>query len=727
VGTRPKREPRGLRRVSLALQRLGGQLCGSAITLVFAGLCVWQARQPLPVVVALVAGGSYLYALWAAVQRRRRPPAGEPVGRLDFELASLAVVGVVQVMWLAQAGARGPYWGLCHVGFAVLCAFARPWASLMSWAVLALLVCSLYATGRGLDPSFVIPLLGLVGLSGLGTWLCLRRLVQMAEGRSRAVLDRELERLRDSARSYRLSAVAQATKPPAPLAQPADESLGAATGEQAMMRSSVEEIDAALRSVLSLCRVALGARRVLVWWLEPARGLLHLRGAAGLEQGLATGPFSPREGIFAAALESGRVVELCGDSAARPLPYDVVPARLGHVVVLPIVEDDACAGLLTIDREASRPLDATEREIVIETSRLVRRSIDNERVLLMLERARVEQGKLYRAVERLNEARTEVQVIEAGVSQAREFTAFQFAAVTLLRKGGEHEICAISGEGADTLVGKTFRDATGLCGMVVENRHPLPYRGQCDAEVQVLFTRSLPAPKLPSILVLPLLVHRDVLGTLILGSHEPGGFGEDVRLILQVLAGHVSVSLANARMVKRLEELATTDGLTGLLNKRALIEMARQKLRSAQRFGKPLSVLVCDLDHFKKVNDNHGHDVGDRVIVGFADALRRAKRETDTVGRFGGEEFVVVCEQTDPEGAELLARRVRQELAATTFVTKEGTLQVTCSVGVATYPQAGKDWDELFKATDEALYASKRAGRDRVTVWSPRLERAKSA
>ena len=86
-----------------------------------------------------------------------------------------------------------------------------------------------------------------------------------------------------------------------------------------------------------------------------------------------------------------------------------------------------------------------------------------------------------------------------------------------------------------------------------------------------------------------------------------------------------------------------------------------------------------------------------------------------------------MCEQTDPDGAELLARRVRQELAATTFVTKDGPLSVTCSVGVATYPRGGADWDELFKATDEALYASKRAGRDRVTLWSPRLRNAKSA
>jgi two-component system cell cycle response regulator len=711
-------------RLSIALQWLGANAAGAAVSAALASLVVWRAHHGLPLALDIMGLGAYLYALYAAAQRRRQPLAGEPIGRLDFELASLATVGTVAGVWSAQGGAQGPFWGFAYLGFALVCAFARPLASLATWLVFSGLAGALPA--RGFDPGELAALVLLVGATGLSTWLCLCVHVQRAERRSRAALEQELATLSDAARSYRFSSVAQ---PPSELvlaSRPVEDGGAEPRGEHPLVRSSVHEIAAALSSALSLCRIALGGRSVVVLWLDPARCLLHLRGAAGDHTALLPGPFSAKEGIFAAALESGRLVELVGAPAARPLPYDAAARETGHVVALPILEDGAASGLLTLDREAPRPLEPAELEILEETSRLLRRCIDNERVLLQLDRAKVEQGKLYRAVERLNEARTEVQVIQAGVSQAREFAAFQFAAVTLLRKGGEHEICAVSGEGADRLVGKSFRDATGLVGMVVENRHPLPYRGQCDADVQVLFTRELAGPKLPSIVVLPLLVHHEVLGTLILGSQQPGGFGPDVRLILQVLAGHVSVSLANARMVKRLEELATTDGLTGLLNKRALIEMAGQKLRSAQRFQKPLSVLVCDLDHFKRVNDNYGHDVGDRVIVGFADVLRRAKRETDTVGRFGGEEFVVVCEQTDPEGAELLGLRVRQELAARTFITKDGPLSVTCSIGVATYPQAGKDWEELFKATDEALYVSKRGGRDRVTLWSPRL-RAKTA
>jgi diguanylate cyclase (GGDEF)-like protein len=161
--------------------------------------------------------------------------------------------------------------------------------------------------------------------------------------------------------------------------------------------------------------------------------------------------------------------------------------------------------------------------------------------------------------------------------------------------------------------------------------------------------------------------------------------------------------------------------MTGLLNKRTLIIEAERRIKVAKRFGKPLSLLVCDIDHFKNVNDTYGHDVGDVVIKGLGDVLRRIKRDTDAVGRFGGEEFVILCEQTDEEGALNLGERVRRELEATTFQSELGPLQVTCSVGVAPFPIAGQEWATLFKATDEALYVSKREGRNRVTVWRPNL------
>jgi len=242
-----------------------------------------------------------------------------------------------------------------------------------------------------------------------------------------------------------------------------------------------------------------------------------------------------------------------------------------------------------------------------------------------------------------------------------------------------------------------------------------------------VLSKRLPWPSHPSLLVLPLVIHDRALGTLILGAKRWHAFGDSVRPTLEVLASHLAVSLSNARMVRKLETMATTDGLTGLFNKRAMLDSAAQKIAAAARFGRPLSVLMTDIDHFKKVNDTHGHDIGDVVIRGLADILKRQKRTTDIVARFGGEEFVALCEQTDEKGAMLLAERIREELAKTTFRTPQGMLQVTCSIGIATFPEAGRDWDTLFKAADEALYVSKRSGRNRCTAWHPARKAAAPA
>ena len=206
-----------------------------------------------------------------------------------------------------------------------------------------------------------------------------------------------------------------------------------------------------------------------------------------------------------------------------------------------------------------------------------------------------------------------------------------------------------------------------------------------------MLTKRLPWPTHPSLLVLPLLIHDRALGTLILGARRRHAFGDAVRPTLEVLASHLAVSLSNARMVHKLETMATTDGLTGLLNKRAMLDAGAQKIAAAVRFGRELSVLVVDIDFFKKVNDTYGHDIGDLVIRGLGDILKRQKRATDLVARFGGEEFIVLCEQTDEKGAMLLAERIREELGKTKFRTPAGALTVTCSVGVSDVPAGRVD------------------------------------
>jgi diguanylate cyclase (GGDEF)-like protein len=250
--------------------------------------------------------------------------------------------------------------------------------------------------------------------------------------------------------------------------------------------------------------------------------------------------------------------------------------------------------------------------------------------------------------------------------------------------------------------------------MVVKNRHYLPYRGEFDATQQVLFTKRAKLRGMESLLVLPLVVREEPIGTLIVASRQKAAYPREVRETLQALGNQVAVALSNARAVRQLEELATTDGLTGCLNKRAFLEQLGQKLMAAERFGRKLSLIVTDLDHFKAVNDTYGHAVGDRVLQELGGVLKRMKRETDLVARFGGEEFCVLCEETDARGARLLAERVREQLGETELQTELGALKVTASLGVATFPDHAATAEELFSEGDKALYEAKALGRNRV-------------
>lgn len=646
--------------------------------------------------------------------KRLRHLAPESTLRLELEVLSHAVVITYLGVLLAPGGLDGAFYPLVYVLMMLAAGFARPVAAIVSMGFAVTLETALQTVALGRHELAALwPHAALIGVFAFLNMVMFRAEIARVRRLSRLRIDGEIQRMKDAARSYRLLGA------PASAAEPRTARAG---DEERLLQSGVEEIHQALQFALELLRRTLNLRTAVLLGLDVTGQRLHVQELSTEYDAISPGPFAARDGIFGAVLARAEPVSIDGAKAGHHVPWYAVQPSTGAVSAAPVVEHGHVRGVLAVDREAREPFTSREEELLVAAAHFLSRSIENERVFMQLERAKLEQGKLYRAAEQLASATTEAQVIEIGVNGAREFASFDFAVVTLFdRVAAEHEICAASGEGTEALVGRRFRHNTGLVSMAVANKHPLPYRGDYDPARQVVFTRRLAPPNVASLLVLPLGVHDRALGTIVLGSRRRGAFGDAVRPTLEVLASHVAVSLSSARMLERLEQLATTDGLTGLFNKRALLEMGAQKVKSAIRFNKPLALLVCDIDHFKKVNDTYGHDVGDVVIKGVAEVLRRVKRDTDVVGRFGGEEFVVVCEETDARGATQLAERIRVELENTTFHTDRGPLSVTCSVGVAPFPVAGRDWDALFKATDEALYVSKRGGRNRVTVWSSKL------
>lgn len=697
----------------LAARRIGWITAPLTLAAAAAGL---QRNHAPPAVSAAVVATYALSLGWALrVRLSRGARSLRDSARSDFHISALVGLGLV------ATAERFPAQWVALVWLGLLLLLGR--AALGRRPELAL--------GLGVWVSGLLFGAGLVRLespASLLAWalawalgVSLRKHVALrvagSEAVAKAAAAAELDRLKQAARSYRLHHRYRDDRTSIP---PFEQDAG--RDEESRLRGSLEEIHATLEATLALSRTALGARGALLLSLDSGRGQLSVR-VHSSDEAVSELPVGAHAGIFGVAAEAGGLVELLGNEVRQPPVYEP-PLECGHLAACWVTSQGEAVGVLLVERSRREHFTSVERTSFERTASLVRRAIDGERLLFELQRAKLEQGMLYRSLDQLSEARTEGQVALAAVQSARHFAGVDFAAVTLARGAGRHEVGAAEGAHSEGLVGQRFAGGDGLVAMVVETRHALPVAGPRATGPQRVFAAGLPSPPQESLLVLPLSGLQGVLGTLVLGSHTHGVFGDQDQLSLQLLSRHIAVSLSNAHMIERLESLATCDGPTGLLNKRALIEIAQAKLLSARRFSKPLSVLVCDLDHFKRVNDTYGHDVGDRVIVAFAEVLKRSHRQTDAVGRFGGEEFVMVCEETDQAGALQLSGRICSELAAIAFVTPHGSFNVTCSIGIAAVNQETGTWEEVFKLADTALYAAKRGGRNRAVVWSDELSQA---
>ena len=197
-------------------------------------------------------------------------------------------------------------------------------------------------------------------------------------------------------------------------------------------------------------------------------------------------------------------------------------------------------------------------------------------------------------------------------------------------------------------------------------------------------------------------------------------------LMARVRAGLRIVELQKALVAsnRQLEELSLTDGLTNLRNRRAFDLEISSRFEQARRYQRPLSVAVIDVDFFKTVNDQHGHDAGDEVLRGVADVLGKATRGTDSVARYGGEEFAVILPETQLSDAIQFAEKIRNAIAESIIPTSESLHAMTVSIGVANVPYSElRSPDELVRAADQALYRAKNNGRNRVEAERRKAQR----
>lgn len=222
-----------------------------------------------------------------------------------------------------------------------------------------------------------------------------------------------------------------------------------------------------------------------------------------------------------------------------------------------------------------------------------------------------------------------------------------------------------------------------------------------------------------SFLTIPLIFKKETLGAINFHRPKVSAFNDEEIKLLELVASQVGLAIENARLYTKARELSVKDELTGLYNRRHFQTVLQIEWKRAVRFHRSLSLLMVDVDYFKKYNDTYGHLHGDRVLRELASLLRRNIREIDTVARFGGEEFIVLLPDTDKKGAIAVGEKLRRIVETHRFidVSTQTPTPITISIGITAYPDDVRELDDLIDHADIALYDAKDAGRNRVVCY----------
>jgi len=392
--------------------------------------------------------------------------------------------------------------------------------------------------------------------------------------------------------------------------------------------------------------------------------------------------------------------------------------KVSSLFVAPVMEGYALTGILAVDSPICHAFSEPVRNTVQMFTGHLARIMERERVYPKIKRdydglkiLNEESSKLVSSLdmniiaERLCEGAEKI----ASLQEPQASQTFFFIA-----SGKQFDLIRYTGNGTRN---KTALDLRGtFINIAVENRQSIYMADMKDYRNPVL---PVSAEAIRSVIVLPLIYESRLLGLFVMSSGKTDFLDTFQIELLKVMSNQAASSIANANLHAEIEKLATTDGLTGLFNHRVFQEKLSEELKRLSRYSEPTSLLLTDIDFFKKVNDTYGHPVGDFVLKEVSKIIRETIRDVDVAARYGGEEFAAILPLTDGEGAKNIAERLRKAVMSQSFdISHIGPIKITLSIGVATTSSDCKTKEELIEKADRALYHAKHNGRNRSALWS---------
>jgi diguanylate cyclase (GGDEF)-like protein len=635
----------------------------------------------------------------------------------DLELGAALIIATYVTLQLS-GGLRSPIYPLVYALVAFVITFHRRLVGIPLVAITLAMEALLYhasirGAGAMAEPrarALVISHATFIGFFALVHFVFLHAEVMRQRREHKSALARAIRSLRDEARDFRLISSSLAADPKARSRE---------SDEERLAIGAVQAIHDTIFYTLELLKNSLDLHTCLLLWLDDAGEHLKIKELVTDSDCVVETAINADAGALGTVVKNRLLVNLKDPKRAH-LPYyrGPVEGEVGSFLGVPVMEDGHLRGVLCADRAGDHAFADRDEQLLQGAAEQMLRAIQSERVFAAVERAKYEHERFFAALARLNRALTAEDVYTTTFEATREICDFDLAAITLFDKAARrHTVVSAVGDAPKGLAGLSFSDNAGIAAMVVKNKHFLPAGGEIRDKDALVFTKKVRLEGMESLLVLPLMSRDEAVGSFAVAARRARAFGKDKREMLTVIASHVAVKLTNAQLYGRMEEMATTDGLTGLVNHRTFQERFAEMLARAERTGGRQALLLTDIDHFKKVNDTYGHPTGDVVLRGVAQVVRDCVRKIDLAARYGGEEFAIVLEGTDLAGARQLAERIRAEVQKQVFQSSKGPFSCTLSLGIAVYPEDGRDKKALIANSDQALYHAKHNGRNRAVAY----------
>jgi len=490
-------------------------------------------------------------------------------------------------------------------------------------------------------------------------------------------------------------------------------------GRRSRQAERAAELDRWLSALVGAARAALDAHAVLCFDFDRERDKAYLRAAAGPSALVPDSVLDLRADPFAFLLDRGESFYATDFKRLLwSLPYYAGEVKVGTMLAVPVRTAGVVRGALVVDMLEVQSLGGDAPALVTAFASLVAEAMGQLRAAASREDVGTEFKAVYDVSRQISNLIDPVAIRLRLLSCARELVPHESAAVVMADRAQTRYVVENAEGWAGELEGREvgLLERTWTAWLLKSEEASLLLDDlQAGRDRMPVLVLDEGGSRAESLLAVALRTRQTTIGALVLtGRH--GTFDSAAQRVLAIVANQAAAALQAGQMIDHAREAAIHDALTGLHNRRAFDESLDRAVARQDRQGGTFALLLLDIDRFKKLNDTYGHPAGDAALRHTAQLLAHHLRKSDLAARFGGEEFAVILASTERAGALHLAEKVRGEIEKGRLVHDGARLGVTISIGVAVWPEDGREGAALVAAADRALYAAKEGGRNRVVM-----------